>query len=960
MTNRTTVLSSSMLLFLLLLLVPSLNAQSVGINTTTPDASAALDVTSTTQGMLVPRLTTIQRTAISTPATGLLVFDSTTSTFWFYNGTAWTEITVGITSPWTTLGGDIYKNNSGGVGIGTSDPTALLHVYGGNFLNTGTFGSPPSLSSSGTGTRMFFYPKKAAFRAGYAAGTVWDDNNIGNYSIALGNGPKASGDHAIALGYQSQATGEKSFAVGEAASASAIRAIALGYHSNATGENSVAVGESAFASASHAIALGYHSNATGEKSFAVGESAVASASHAIALGYHSNATGEKSLASGESSVASGKNSVVLGYFATALSFGETVFGQFNTSYSPASTTDWNTADRLFSIGNGTAPTSTSDALVVLKSGNVGIGSSTPTNKLEISGTTKTTNLQITSGATSNYLLQSDASGNGTWVDPSTLSTTNWTTSGSNQYSTLSGNVGIGTTSPSSKLDIQSTSSVTANVQSSGSTAYVKTAAPSGSETGLLFSTYSSGSTSNRWQFGKDNGTESGSNAGSNFFINRYTDAGVFLGQPLRIARSTGYVGIGGVSASTELEVNGTTKTTNFQMTNGAITNNILQSDASGNGSWVSPSTLSITESDPQVSSTTTNVVPKWNGTTLTDGLIYDGGTYVGIGTTTPATKLQVTSTEFNVARVQGSSITGTWLNLQNTTVGGTTWNLISTGSGNSEGAGNFLLHSPNNGPVMTVLSASGNVGIGSTSPTQAKLVVNGSASTNPGTYGYLNSSGSIGTNSGTNTYSIYASARIAASEFNAFSDARIKNIQGISNSYADLKTLLGIEITDYKLKDYIGKGNTIYKKVIAQQVEKVYPQAVSTMTDVVPDIYQLAEIKDGYITLTNTLKVGDKVKLIFGERTELVSVTAADVKGFKVNLPDQGKVFVYGREVNDFHTVDYEALSMLNISATQELVKMINHQSEAINALQTANASLKGDVELIKSALHLNTTATEK
>jgi hypothetical protein len=64
----------------------------------------------------------------------------------------------------------------------------------------------------------------------------------------------------------------------------------------------------------------------------------------------------------------------------------------------------------------------SDALVVLKNGNTGIGVSAPTNKLEVNGTTKTTNLQMTSGATSGYVLQSDASGNASWVDPSSLST----------------------------------------------------------------------------------------------------------------------------------------------------------------------------------------------------------------------------------------------------------------------------------------------------------------------------------------------------------------------------------------------------------------------------------------------------------------------------------------------------------------------------------------------------------
>jgi hypothetical protein len=73
----------------------ALNAQNVGINTTTPDNSAVLDVSATDKGMLVPRMTTTQRTAITSPATGLLVFDSDLKVFYFYNGTAWTSINSG-------------------------------------------------------------------------------------------------------------------------------------------------------------------------------------------------------------------------------------------------------------------------------------------------------------------------------------------------------------------------------------------------------------------------------------------------------------------------------------------------------------------------------------------------------------------------------------------------------------------------------------------------------------------------------------------------------------------------------------------------------------------------------------------------------------------------------------------------------------------------------------------------
>lgn len=61
----------------------------VGIGTSTPDNSAMLEVASNSKGILFPRLTTLQRNAISAPASGLHVFDLTTNSLWFYNGAYW-------------------------------------------------------------------------------------------------------------------------------------------------------------------------------------------------------------------------------------------------------------------------------------------------------------------------------------------------------------------------------------------------------------------------------------------------------------------------------------------------------------------------------------------------------------------------------------------------------------------------------------------------------------------------------------------------------------------------------------------------------------------------------------------------------------------------------------------------------------------------------------------------------
>ena len=66
---------------IIFLQLQQLNAQNVGIGTTTPDNSAALDVSSTTKGMLIPRMTTAQRNAIPAAADGLLIYNTTTSQF---------------------------------------------------------------------------------------------------------------------------------------------------------------------------------------------------------------------------------------------------------------------------------------------------------------------------------------------------------------------------------------------------------------------------------------------------------------------------------------------------------------------------------------------------------------------------------------------------------------------------------------------------------------------------------------------------------------------------------------------------------------------------------------------------------------------------------------------------------------------------------------------------------------
>lgn len=100
--------------FLLLFLVSTSLFAQVGIGTTTPDASSMLDITSTSKGVLIPRMTTAQRSAISSPVTGLLVFDTTTNSFWFYT-TSWIEVSYNQASKHDDLRVPITSTEKDGV-----------------------------------------------------------------------------------------------------------------------------------------------------------------------------------------------------------------------------------------------------------------------------------------------------------------------------------------------------------------------------------------------------------------------------------------------------------------------------------------------------------------------------------------------------------------------------------------------------------------------------------------------------------------------------------------------------------------------------------------------------------------------------------------------------------------------------------------------------------------------------
>lgn len=183
-----------------------------------PEPSAMLDVESTGKGFLPPRMTTTQRNAIPGPAAGLVVYDTQVESLFIFDGSVWEALATGTGSKWIQNGNNIYRS-TGNVGIGTNTPSATLHTIetiggNGNVLFEGSFkGSGAGITpAEGQGTRMLWYPDKAAFRAGRVSGSQWNISGIGNYSTGFGFDAMATGDYSVAMGSSTEATGAYSFA----------------------------------------------------------------------------------------------------------------------------------------------------------------------------------------------------------------------------------------------------------------------------------------------------------------------------------------------------------------------------------------------------------------------------------------------------------------------------------------------------------------------------------------------------------------------------------------------------------------------------------------------------------------------------------------------------------------------------------------------------------------------------
>lgn len=323
------------ILNILILLFNVSFSQEVGINTFTPDNSAALDVFANDKGMLFPRVALINISnsllPVNNPVNGLIVYNTNDSVvggkgigLYIFNNSSWQKINTGI----GTLN-FCYDYLGSGLGRTIIADSGALKIEGFDGVwVTGTHGVGAIIDSEiiGTGTRMFFNPQKSAFRAGTVSGIQFNQNRVGNFSGAFGL------DNAI--------YGGRNFGAGLNNTSSNVNASTFGTNNNTYDNAAFTVNCNNSAGGNNSLASGYMNTTDGYHGFSAGIENSANTINETSLGHFSrNKAKTINTGSGAS------------------------FDQLTDSAS-----NFYSTDGLFTIGNGTDNSNRHDAISIMKDG----------------------------------------------------------------------------------------------------------------------------------------------------------------------------------------------------------------------------------------------------------------------------------------------------------------------------------------------------------------------------------------------------------------------------------------------------------------------------------------------------------------------------------------------------------------------------------------------------------------
>ncbi|MCX6320101.1 MAG: tail fiber domain-containing protein [Bacteroidetes bacterium] len=486
-------MKQKLLLLLALFATAEVMSQNVGIGTTTPQASALLELNSVNKGLLLPRLA--DTSSISSPVKGLLIYNNTNNRTWVYNGSRWQPASASADSIWYAVNDSVANSNRKIIGINMDTdliaPQASLQVNGSLLVQ----GTTLYTSTNATALQTYTMPNSVVVLTLPAADSVYriyDPGGTGNYTNNMqGNirinpdantiGYKvssAAADFGLASGdtlwiskvpypncrtdyeirffntntnpadfivpspfvyfiFRSNADGvngkgfnllvKELFApstitpVNTAGMALVVNtsdgtfraglnntavngSMVVGNYSKALGYRSLAFGNTSTASGGNAIAIGDIAEASGNNSMALGFNTTASGISSTAMGQFTTASGDRSTSIGSGVTASGDNAIAMGTNLEARGYSGTVVGVYNSPilFGPQSAVS--SATPLFIVGNGDNNSTLHNALVVLKSGNVGIGSDIPSENLVLNDAVNAT-LQLQVGGTEKCFVQ---------------------------------------------------------------------------------------------------------------------------------------------------------------------------------------------------------------------------------------------------------------------------------------------------------------------------------------------------------------------------------------------------------------------------------------------------------------------------------------------------------------------------------------------------------------------------
>ena len=238
--------------------------------------------------------------------------------------------------------------------------------------------------------------------------------------------------------------------------------------------------------------------------------------------------------------------------------------------------------------------------------------------------------------------------------------------------------------------------------------------------------------------------------------------------------------------------------------------------------------------------------------------------------------------------------------------------------------------------------SSGNVGLGVTPTTRLDVESSPTISFPMNTNTYIINNGLSTVNSATHggicarfRGALWSGAAIISS-----SDIRIKEDICDINDDSALQLILAIEPKTYKYIDKLSRGSNKVYGFIAQQIREVIPDAVNIEKCLVPNIYLVANYDNNIITLpsqpTYIIKLNDEIKCYDKDNKQILVEVVEIIDDLTFKIKDieyaDTKIFVYGKEVDDFHTLNKDYIFTLNVCATQELHRKIEAQNVIIRA----------------------------